>query len=59
MTHPIPAFDPRVAFRLDGTVCVVTGELVDPDINSELNLRDRRENASPTGGGGGLGSDTG
>ena len=25
MTHPIPAFDPRVAFRLDGTVCVVTG----------------------------------
>jgi NAD(P)-dependent dehydrogenase (short-subunit alcohol dehydrogenase family) len=25
MTQPLPAFDPRVAFRLDGTVCVVTG----------------------------------
>ena len=25
MQQPIPAFDPRTAFRLDGTVCVVTG----------------------------------
>jgi NAD(P)-dependent dehydrogenase (short-subunit alcohol dehydrogenase family) len=25
MTQPVPAFDPRIAFRLDGTVCVVTG----------------------------------
>ena len=25
MTEHAPAFDPRVAFRLDGTVCVVTG----------------------------------
>jgi NAD(P)-dependent dehydrogenase (short-subunit alcohol dehydrogenase family) len=25
MTQAIPAFDPRTAFRLDGTVCIVTG----------------------------------
>lgn len=25
MTQPIPGFDPATAFRLDGTVCIVTG----------------------------------
>ena len=53
-------------------VCGITGELVDRDINAALNLRDWPDNASrgsvgatapkpssPTGSGGGLGSDAG